>query len=153
MTTTAERTRFTIAVDPDVYEAFAYLAHTSGVSLSRCIGDWLRDTAEAAQMTTLKVRDARRQPGEAFEAYMREVAESLPGIQAKMRETGWGTLAASGSASVVPHGWTKEENDAFQAKSARVFEREQVRKRGVPPSSNTGGKVPQENPKNTRGQK
>jgi hypothetical protein len=86
-----DRTRFTIAVEPEVYEAFADLAQTSGVSLSRCIGDWLRDTAEAAQMVTLKVRDARRQPGEAFNAYMREVAESLPGIQQKMRETAWGS--------------------------------------------------------------
>ncbi len=56
----SERVRFTIAVDPEVHDAFADLAHTTGVSLSRCVGDWLRDTAEAAQMVTLKVRDARR---------------------------------------------------------------------------------------------
>lgn len=113
---TAERVRFTIAVDQEVYDAFADLAHTSGVSMSRCIGDWLRDTAEAAQMTTLKVRDARREPGEAFQAYMLEVAQSLPGIQARVAETAWG-----------------------------------VARRGVPPSSNTGGKVPRENHKNIKG--
>lgn len=55
-----ERTRFTIAVEPHVYEAFADLAHSSGVSLSRCIGDWLRDTAEAAQMTTVRVNEVRK---------------------------------------------------------------------------------------------
>jgi hypothetical protein len=66
------RVRFTIAVDPEVYEAFADLAHTSGVSLSRCIGDWLRDTSEAAQMTTLKMQEVRRSPQDAFEAFMRD---------------------------------------------------------------------------------
>jgi hypothetical protein len=67
-----ERVRFTIACDPEVYEAFADLAHTSGVSLSRCIGDWLRDTAEAAQMTTIKLNAVRKSPQQAFEAFIRD---------------------------------------------------------------------------------
>ena len=67
-----KRTRFTISVENDVYEAFADLAHTSGVSLSRCIGDWLRDTAEAAQMTTIKLHEVRRSPQEAFDVFMRD---------------------------------------------------------------------------------
>ena len=104
--------RFSISVDPEVYEAFAHLAETSGVSLSRCIGDWLRDTAEAAQMTTLKVQDVRRQPSAAFHAYMRELADSLPGVQGRMQETAWG-----------------------------------LARKGLPPSSNTGGKVPRGNDK------
>jgi len=74
-----ERIRFTISVEPEVYEAFADLAHTSGVSLSRCIGDWLRDTAESAQITTLKLQEVRRSPQEAFDRFMREalVPETL----------------------------------------------------------------------------
>lgn len=79
MSTTAERIRFTIAVDSDVYEAFADLAHTSGVSLSRCIGDWLRDTAEAAQITTVRLNEIRKTPQDALNAFLRDaiVPETL----------------------------------------------------------------------------
>lgn len=68
----SERVRFTIACEQEVYDAFAELAHTSGVSLSRCIGDWLRDTAEAAQMTTIKLNAVRKTPQQAFEAFIRD---------------------------------------------------------------------------------
>ena len=78
--TTAERVRFTIAVDQDVYEAFADLAHTSGVSMSRCIGDWLRDTAEAAQITTVRLNEIRKTPQDALQAFLRDAI--LPGMPA-----------------------------------------------------------------------
>ena len=73
-----ERTRFTIACDVDVYEAFADLAHVSGVSMSRCIGDWLRDTAEAAQMTAIRVNEVRKSPEEALRAYTAATARAMP---------------------------------------------------------------------------
>lgn len=71
---TTERVRFTIAVDADVYEAFADLAHSSGVSMSRCIGDWLRDTAEAAQMTTIRTNEVRKSHQEIFRDYIASIA-------------------------------------------------------------------------------
>lgn len=77
--TASERVRFTIAVDPEVYEAFSDLAVSRGVSLSRCIGDWLRDTSEAAQITTIKLNEVRRSPAEALQVWLREglVPETL----------------------------------------------------------------------------
>lgn len=111
--TVSERVRFTIAVDADVYEAFADLAEVSGVSMSRCIGDWLRDTAEAAQMTTIKLNEVRRTPQEALQAFIRDAM--VPGM-AKIMEQERLRRGA------LPRGTS-------QAQPA-------------PPSSNTGGKSP-----------
>ena len=90
-----ERTRFTIACDVDVYEAFADLAHVSGVSMSRCIGDWLRDTAEAAQMTAIRVNEVRKSPEEALRAYTSGAA------YAAFREKDLGTLEVGKLADLV----------------------------------------------------
>lgn len=97
-----DRVRFTIAVDADVYEAFADLAHSSGVSLSRCIGDWLRDTAEAAQMTTIKLNAVRKSPQQAFEAFIRD--GMLPEMERVLaaRRGAAGTRQAARAASDPP---------------------------------------------------
>ena len=115
---TNDRVRFTIAVDQDVYNAFADMAHTSGVSLSRCIGDWLRDTAEAAQITTIKLNEVRKSPQEALQAFLRDAI--VPGMQ-KLELEGrtWGA---------GPGGLLKGGPRSGSAVS--------------PPSSNTGGKSP-----------
>lgn len=129
---TADRVRFTIAVEPDVYDAFADLAQASGVSLSRCIGDWLRDTAEAAQMTTIKVNEVRRGPDAAFRAFLREVAFEIPVVQAKLEKTGYG-------AAVLPEGQRLRRG----GDGSRGAARSGVPAQPAPPLSNTGGKVPQ----------
>lgn len=114
-----ERVRFTIAVDQEVYEAFADLAHTSGVSLSRCIGDWLRDTAEAAQMTTLKVQAVRKSPQDAFHAFIRDgfPIPELERVAASMWGAGTGRTRSGRPVPAPPAP-------------------------ADPPSSNTGGKSP-----------
>jgi len=119
-----ERVRFTIAVDQDVYDAFADLAHTSGVSLSRCIGDWLRDTSEAAQITTVKLNEVRRSPQEALEIFLRDgmIPEML------RIQQGWRSGSLRRSGSVAPGG----DAVASAPRSAQP----------TPPVSNTGGKSP-----------
>lgn len=100
---TTERVRFTIAVDADVYEAFAELAHSSGVSMSRCIGDWLRDTAESAQMTTIRVNEVRKSHQEVHRLYLestaRQVEKMLSGEVGKQ----W-RIEPDGSRVEVPFG-------------------------------------------------
>ncbi len=135
MAKTAERVRFTIAVDDDVYEAFVDLAHSSGVSLSRCIGDWLRDTAEAAQMTTIKVQQARRTPQEALEVFIRDgmVPEML-----RLQSGGLKTWKRGpGEAGLAVGGPDRREQMASGAAGRRM-----VPAKPAPPSSNTGGKYP-----------
>lgn len=135
MAKTAERVRFTIAVDDDVYEAFSDLAHSSGVSLSRCIGDWLRDTAEAAQMTTIKVQQARRSPQEALDIFIRDgmVPEMLRLMDGGFKSWGRGPGAA-GAAAGGP--------DRREQMATGVAGRRMVPAEPAPPSSNTGGKSP-----------
>ena len=57
-----ERVRTTISLDPEVHEVFRRMAEASGVSISRCMGDWLADTIDAAQLATNKLVEIRRSP-------------------------------------------------------------------------------------------
>ena len=117
----SERIRFTIAVESEVYDAFADLAESSGQSLSRCIGDWLRDTAEAAQITTIKVNEVRAAPQAITRAFVDMMArEALsPAVQAALG-------GMRGGAPRVGAVGTRSGGTAAVS----------------PPSSNTGGKVP-----------
>lgn len=124
---TEERVRFTIAVDGDVHDAFAGLAHSRGVSLSRCIGDWLRDTAEGAQMVTIKINEVRRSPTDAVQAFLRDAI--VPGMAEVVRKNPHMFPAA-----VNPQG----SRTAGTSAGAHV-----------PPSSNTGGKSPGKARRNT----
>lgn len=133
-----ERVRFTIAVDQDVYDAFATMAHAAGQSLSRCIGDWLRDTAEAAEMTTVKLQEVRRLPGDAWqhlqatqEAFTRAQAEVMPLIQKRYQASAW-----PGAASTVRRG--DGTSEPAELASRAIASARSAR----PPSSNTGGKSP-----------
>lgn len=130
----AEKVRFTIAVDEDVHRAFAEMAHASGVSLSRCVGDWLRDTSEAAHLTTVKLKQVRTSPQEAFQAFNRAMAEDIPRTAEKIAQTAWGS-AAGGRGGFPPAGGTATGGSA----DLPVF--------ASPPPSNTGGKVPQDHRK------
>jgi hypothetical protein len=135
MTATAERVRFTISVEPEVHEAFADLAFAGGVSLSRCIGDWLRDTAEAAQITTIKLNEIRKTPQEAFAAFIRdglmpEVARFQAG-EAMRKARSTGGLSPGGADAVSSRHLTPGNVAPKKTIGAPS-----------PPSSNTGGKVP-----------
>lgn len=54
-----DRIRTTISVPQDVYEVFKQMADASGTSVSRCMGDWLADTAEGAQHVSMQLQRAR----------------------------------------------------------------------------------------------
>lgn len=139
----ADRIRFTIAVDAEVHQAFSDLAHISGVSLSRLVGDWLRDTSEAAHLTAMKVAQVRRSPTEAVEDLLghsvaprdlRAIAEAT-GAVARARG---GVPLAGGAAS------PGKGRAVFPLAPAKV--QAYADTNGLPPPSNTGGKVPRKNP-------
>lgn len=130
----AERVRFTISVPEDVHQAFAGLAEASGVSLSRCVGDWLRDTAEAAHITTVKLAEVRRSPQEAFQAFIRDgVAPEVVRLMERARNDPKGLGAAA--------------RGGIQLAGAGASRGASIPPALSPPSSNTGGKVPQDNRK------
>lgn len=54
-----DRIRTTISLPQDVYEVFKQMADVSGTSVSRCMGDWLAETAEGAQHVSMQLQRAR----------------------------------------------------------------------------------------------
>lgn len=65
----AKPIRLTITVTPEVHAAFERLATASGISMSRCMGEWLGDTLDAVEYTAQLVERARAAP----KLVMREV--------------------------------------------------------------------------------
>jgi len=57
-----DRIRLTISVLPEVHEVFVSMADAAGISLGKCMGDWLADTAEGAQFVAMKMQEARKAP-------------------------------------------------------------------------------------------
>lgn len=118
-----ERIRTTISVDPEVYEIFKRMAAAANQSVSRTMGDWLTDTADAATMITTKMEEAKSAPVrvmrelQAMVAGMgKEVDEIAEVVREKRREERGVRPRASGGVRLAPP--------------------------AVPPSSNTGGKSP-----------
>ena len=57
-----KRVRTTITVSPETLEVFKRMAAAGNMSMSSCIGDWLDETAEGAQLIALKMEEAKRAP-------------------------------------------------------------------------------------------
>lgn len=72
----ADRIRTTISIAPEVHAIFVTMAEASGTSISRCMGDWLADTAEGAQFVANKMQEARRAP----KTVMREMQAMARGL-------------------------------------------------------------------------
>lgn len=93
------------------------MADAGNMSVSRCMGDWLGDTLDAAEMITLKMEDAKRAP-------MRVIRE--------MRAMVAGLAIAVDDADA----------DVRQVRRVRGAQRRVADAPGAPPSSNTGVLVP-----------
>ena len=120
---TEPRVRLTISVSPAVHETYTRMAHASSMSVSRCMGDWLADTLDAAQHVTRLMEKARAAPkvvAREMHAYALGLADETTALMDKLREKGAGGAAAGRS-------------PAGAAVAVRT-----------PPPSNTGGKVPSE---------
>lgn len=70
-----DRIRTTISLPQDVHEVFKQMADASGMSVSRCMGDWLSDTADGARHVAMQLQQAK----EATKAGIRELHSSLIG--------------------------------------------------------------------------
>jgi len=114
-----ERIRTTISLSPEAYDVFKRMAEAGNLSTSRCMGDWLADTIEAAEMITVKMEEAKRAP-------MRAVRE--------MRAMVAGMVLTDDAAQV--RGRSQPGLTAARARTDRAGGA------GVPPSSNTGVLVP-----------
>jgi hypothetical protein len=57
-----ERLRTTISITPEVHEVFKRMAEAGNMSVSRAMGEWLADTADAAELIVLKMEEAKKAP-------------------------------------------------------------------------------------------
>ena len=83
------RIRTTISVDRDVHEIFVKMAEAAGMSVSRCMGEWLGDTAEGAQFVAQKMVEARQSPMlvmREMQAYSVGITEEVDKTVAAMRK-------------------------------------------------------------------
>lgn len=62
-----ERIRLTISITPEVHALFSRMAETGGISLGRCIGDWLENTSEGAEFVANEARKVRELPRRVLE--------------------------------------------------------------------------------------
>jgi hypothetical protein len=129
----SERIRLTITVTPEVHQIFSNMADAAGISLGKCMGEWLADTADGAQFVALKMQEARKAP----KTVMREMQASVRGLAEEVDSTLHDIRLKSQG----------------EGRAAKAQPRGASPRTPSPPSSNTGGKVPQENPKKSAGRR
>lgn len=120
------RIRTTISVSLETYEIFKRMAAAGNMSVSRCMGDWLTDTGEAAEMITSKMEDAKRAPMRV----MRELKAMVAGM--------------GGEVDTVMEGLREQRSATTNAPPERQRRRSgsETQADVKPPSSNTGVLVP-----------
>lgn len=113
--------RLTITVSPEVHETFSRMAKAGGMSISRCMGEWLGDTLDAAAFTAQKMEEARSAP--------RLVAREMHSYALGLMDETRAVMEQVKGGAVAAHGKRSATADTVSPTS--------------PPSCNTGGKVPQ----------
>lgn len=58
----SETVRVTVAMSPEAVEVFKQMAKVGKLSFSKCVGEWLEDTADAAQFVSQSMLEARQAP-------------------------------------------------------------------------------------------
>ncbi len=117
-----ERIRTTISITPEAHAVFKRMADAANMSTSRAMGDWLGDTAEAAEMIVTKMEEAKKAPLAVMRELQAMVAGMSDGIDADMAKV----RALSGRPAVRASGAAGRSVTALS------------------PSSNTGVLVPQD---------
>jgi hypothetical protein len=119
-TPSPERVRLTVSVPAETLEIFRTMADAAGLSVGRCIGDWLADTADGAQFVAHKMLEAKRAP----KTVMREMQAMATGLH--------------GEVTSVLESLRRRSRPASGADAQRPT----APARTNPPSSTTGGKSP-----------
>lgn len=103
-----ERVRTTISLTPEALAIFKRMADAGNMSVSRCMGEWLSDTADAAEMITLKMEEAKRAPMQVMYEMRAMVAGLSGSVDAAMmdvrerRREGPASGGPSGAADLQP---------------------------------------------------
>jgi len=87
----SERIRLTISVSPEVHAVFSRMADAAGISLGKCMGEWLADTSEGAQFVADKMEQARKAPRvvmREMKAFARGMVDEVDAAAAEVRAAG-----------------------------------------------------------------
>ena len=125
---------------PEVLAKFQRFAEVSGLSVGKSMSDWLRDTMSGLDAMIDILESHKRRPSEAMEK-LTLLASSLQDITAGAIE------GMKEQPSPLREGAPATGKSLAIARAAMV---KASRVSLIPPSSNTGGKVPRVNP-NTKG--
>ena len=123
-----ETVRLTIPVPVRVHEAFTRISKATSVPVGRCMGDWMRDTIDAAEYMADQLEGARAAPrivAQKLHAYALGVTDETSAVLQMMRAAGKQDRATARAGAVA--GTARAGAGAAG---------------GSPPSCNTGGKVP-----------
>ena len=121
-TPTSKNIRLTISVTPEVHATFERFAKAAGMSLGRAMGEWLGDTVEAAELLAHQLERARAAPKLAIRemhSFALGLADDTGDLMKQMTAKG------------------KADRASVHAQRAPVTGR-----LPIPPSCNTGGKLP-----------
>ena len=86
-----ERIRTTISIPVEAHAVFVRMAAAANMSVSRTMGDWLTDTADAATLITSKMEEAKKAPMRVMRELRAMVAgmgEEVDSIMDEARKTG-----------------------------------------------------------------
>ena len=123
--------RVTVPVTPETKLAFERLAAAQGCSVGKAMGDWLRDTSDAAGHMTEALQDVKTKPFEValkLSGYASATSDMAAGLVEQLRKRSREGGAAR--ASVAPH-----------VSDTPLSARKSAKKVLTPPVGNTGGKV------------
>lgn len=137
--------RVTVPVTPEVLETFQRLAKAGQMSTGRAMGEWLGDTIDAAEFMASKMEQARATP----KLVARELHSYALGLTDMTSELIDSMKKPKGSASGGAQSATRGETFGDFADSLKRPAKTPL----TPPSSNTGGKVPQNTKKTPKGSK
>lgn len=108
-----EQARVTVALSPKTVAIYKRMAKAGGLSFSKCVSEWLTDTADAAEFVSGKMQEARKAPA----MVMNEMLGIVSGLKGEILDV---------------------KHKVAEAKSAASDRRAAGRFGPMPPSSNTG---------------
>jgi len=128
-TPTPKAVRVTVPVSPEVLEIFQRLAKAGGMSTGRAMGEWMTDTVEAAELMASTMERARAAP----KLVTAELHAMMLGMTDQTKELADKYAKFKGAMAGGPADGDGKRSAAAAAGHPAP----------VPPSCNTGGKVPE----------
>lgn len=129
--------RLTIPVDPETHAIFQRLAKAGNMSTGRAMGEWLRDTVDAAELMASTMERARAAP----KLVTAELHAMILGMADQTKELQDKYAKFKGPLPDRVSGGGPTGSEAGRPDGAGT----------VPPPCNTGGKVPQNKQKQNKG--